>query len=454
VSLRSLSPLDGRYAGETAALGEHLSEWALIRRRIEVEVEWLIALAGMPEIAELRELTDGEREALRALVRDFDDRDAEAVKAFERETNHDVKAVEYLLRERLPESLSEAREFLHFALTSEDVNNLAHALMLKGAIEQVWRPAAEAVVALVEEVARSARGVPLLSRTHGQPATPTTFGKEMAVFVLRWRRQLEHVDRVDYLGKCSGATGTYGAHAVAYPDVDWEAVARGFVERLGLTWNPVTTQIEPHDWIAELFHALSRFNSVLVDFDRDVWSYISRGYVRQRVVPGEVGSSTMPHKVNPIDFEKSEANAGMSTAVALHMAATLAVSRLQRDLSDSSLIRNSGVVVGHSLIALLATAKGLRKIELAPDALEADLDDAWEVLAEAVQTLMRKHGAADPYGQLKQITRGNRIREEDLRAFVESVELDDEDRRRLLALTPRTYTGLAERLVDHLGPGA
>jgi adenylosuccinate lyase len=450
VSLRSLSPLDGRYAGETAALGDHLSEWALIRRRVEVEVEWLITLAAMPEIPELRELTAEETEALRGLVRDFGDADAEAVKAFERETNHDVKAVEYLLRERLPESLAGVREFLHFALTSEDVNNLAHALMLRGAIEDVWRPAAADVVARVEELARSTRGVPLLSRTHGQPATPTTFGKEMAVFVLRWRRQLEHVDGVRYLGKCNGATGTYGAHALAYPGVEWEIVARRFVEGLGLTWNPVTTQIEPHDWIAELFHALSRFNSILVDFDRDVWSYISRGYVRQRVVAGEVGSSTMPHKVNPIDFEKSEANAGMSTAVAHHMATTLATSRLQRDLSDSSLIRNSGVVVGHSLIALLATAKGLRKIEVDAAALEADLDDAWEVLAEAVQTLMRKHGAADPYGQLKQITRGNRIREEDLRAFVESVELDDEDRRRLRALTPSAYTGLAERLVDHL----
>jgi adenylosuccinate lyase len=450
VSLRSLSPLDGRYAGETAALGDHLSEWALIRRRVEVEVEWLITLAAMPEIAELRELSAEEVDALRALVRDFGDAEAEAVKAFERETNHDVKAVEYLLRERVPASLAGAREFLHFALTSEDVNNLAHALMLSGAIREVWRPAADEVVALVEELARSTRAIPLLSRTHGQPATPTTFGKEMAVFVLRWRRQLEHVDRVAYLGKCNGATGTYGAHVVAYPGVDWEAVARRFVEGLGLTWNPVTTQNEPQDWIAELFHALSRFNSVLVDFDRDVWSYISRGYLRQRVVAGEVGSSTMPHKVNPIDFEKSEANAGMSTAVAQHMATTLATSRLQRDLSDSSLIRNSGVVVGHSLIALLATAKGLRKVEVAAEALEADLDEAWEVLAEAVQTLMRKNGATDPYGQLKQITRGNRISEEDLRAFVESVELDDDDRRRLLELTPRAYTGLAERLVDHL----
>jgi adenylosuccinate lyase len=451
VALRSLSPLDGRYATETAALGDHLSEWALIRRRIEVEVEWLITLAALPEIEELRDLTGAERDALRALVRDFGDSDAEAVKAFERETNHDVKAVEYFLRARLPEGLADVREFLHFALTSEDVNNLSHALMLKGAIEQVWRPAAAGMVALVEELARSTRSVPLLSRTHGQPATPTTFGKEMAVFVMRWRRQLEQVDRAAYLGKCNGAVGTYGAHSVAYPGVDWEAVARGFVEGLGLTWNPVTTQIEPHDWIAELFHALSRFNSVLIDFDRDVWSYISRGYVRQRVVAGEVGSSTMPHKVNPIDFEKSEANAGVSSALAGHMATTLAISRLQRDLSDSSLIRNAGSVVGYSLIALLATTKGLRKIDVDPDALAADLDDAWEVLAEAVQTVMRKHGVDDPYGQLKLITRGSRIREEDLRVFVESADLGDDDRRRLLSLRPETYTGLADRLVDHLG---
>jgi len=427
VSLDALSPLDGRYARQVADLREHLSEAALIRRRVQVEIGWLRALRGV-EV-------------------DVGAVDAEAVKAIERRTNHDVKAVEYWLRERVPEA---EREWVHFALTSEDVNNLAYALMLRGAVHEVWLPAARELVAGVEALARASAAVPLLARTHGQPATPTTFGKELAVFVARWRRQLAQVEAVAVTGKLNGATGTYAALVTALPDRDPQALSRAFVEGLGLRWAPLTTQIEPHDWIAELFHALVRFNAVLIDFDRDVWAYVSRGLVRQRVVAGEVGSSTMPHKVNPIDFENSEANAGVSSALAQHMAATLPVSRLQRDLSDSSLLRNCGVVVGHALVAVRAASRGLGKLAVDDAAMGAELEDAWEVLAEAVQTVMRKRGGEDPYDQLKALTRGARIDRERLRAFVAAADLDEADRERLLALTPATYTGLAARLVAHL----
>ena len=436
MSLRAISPLDGRYARQVEALGDHVSEFALIRARVRVEVEWLLVLAP-----------DLDPAPLRAVYERFGDEDAQAVKDIEKRTNHDVKAVEYFLREHVP---PEARELVHFGLTSEDVNNLSHALMLKGAIEEVWRPAAQELVAGVAALAEATRGVPLLSRTHGQAATPTTFGKEMAVHVERWRRQLRAIEQQEYRGKLNGAVGTYGALLIAHPDRDWEAISEAFVTSLGLDWNPLTTQIESHDWIAELFHALGRFNQILVDFDRDVWMYVSRALVKQRVVAGEVGSSTMPHKVNPIDFENSEANAGVSTAFGNHMAATLAVSRLQRDLSDSSLIRNGGVVVGHALLALRSALKGLGKIEVDEAAMRAELDDAWEVLAEAVQTVMRKRGGEDPYDQLKALTRGARIDEPKLRAFVEQADLDEADRERLLALTPATYVGLAERLVGRL----
>ena len=436
MSLRAISPLDGRYARQVEALGDHVSELALIRARVRVEVEWLLVLAP-----------DLDPAPLRAVYERFGDEDAQAVKDIEKRTNHDVKAVEYFLRDRVPQ---DRRELVHFGLTSEDVNNLSHALMLKGAIEEVWRPAAEELVAGVAALAEATKGVPLLSRTHGQAATPTTFGKEMAVYVARWRRQLDQIARQEYRGKLNGAVGTYGALLIAHPDRDWEAISKAFVESLGLDWNPLTTQIESHDWIAELFHALGRFNQILVDFDRDVWMYISRALVKQRVVAGEVGSSTMPHKVNPIDFENSEANAGVSTAFGNHMASTLAVSRLQRDLSDSSLVRNGGVVVGHALLALRSALKGLGKIEVDEAAMRSELDDAWEVLAEAVQTVMRKRGGEDPYDQLKALTRGARIDEQKLRAFVEQADLDEDDRERLLALTPATYVGLAERLVGRL----
>ncbi len=431
MSLAAISPLDGRYAGQVAELAGHVSEEALVRRRIEVELAWLRALRPDLDVPDV--VADGAAAA--------------EVKAIERRTNHDVKAVELFLRERVA---PEAREWVHFALTSEDVNNLAYALMLRGAVREVWRPAAAALVDGVADLARATRDVPLLSRTHGQAATPTTFGKELAVFVLRWRRQLAAVDAVEFRGKLNGAVGTYGAHLAAFPDRDWPGLSRRFVEGLGLTWSPVTTQIEPHDWIAELFHALARFNAVLVDFDRDVWAYVSRGLVRQRVVAGEVGSSTMPHKVNPIDFENSEANAGVSSALAVHMAGALPVSRLQRDLSDSSLLRNAGVVVGHALLAVRSATRGLGKIDVDAAAMAAELEDAWEVLAEAVQTVMRKRGGGDPYEQLKALTRGARIDRERLHAFVRAADLDEDDRARLLALTPATYTGLASALVDEL----
>jgi adenylosuccinate lyase len=436
VGLRDISPLDGRYAPKVEDLRDHVSEWALMKRRVQVEVEWLLVLAPQLDAA-----------TLRPLYEQFGDDDAQAIKDIEARTNHDVKAVEYFLRDRVD---PEVRELLHFGLTSEDVNNLSYALMLRDAVREVWQPAAEELVDRVATLARELRDVPLLSRTHGQPATPTTFGKELAVFVARWRRQLEQLARQEYRGKLNGAVGTYGALDIADPDRDWERVSLDFVEGLGLTWSPLTTQIEPHDWIAELFHLMGRFNQILVDFDRDVWAYISRGLVKQRVVAGEVGSSTMPHKVNPIDFENSEANAGVSTALGQHMASTLAISRLQRDLSDSSLLRNSGTVVGHSLLAIRSTLRGLGKIDVDAAAMEAELAGAWEVLAEAVQTVMRKRGGEDPYDQLKGLTRGARIDEAKLHAFIEGLDLDPADKQRLLDLRPETYVGLASRLVDRL----
>jgi adenylosuccinate lyase len=436
VGLRDISPLDGRYASKVEDLRDHVSEWALMKRRVQVEVEWLLVLAPQLDAG-----------ALRKLYEDFSDDDAQAIKDIEARTNHDVKAVEYFLRERVE---PDVRELLHFGLTSEDVNNLSYALMLRDSIEEVWRPAATDLVDRVASLARDLRDVPLLSRTHGQPATPTTFGKELAVFVVRWRRQLEQLDAQQYRGKLNGAVGTYGALDIADPERDWEDISMRFVEGLGLTWSPLTTQIEPHDWIAELFHLVGRFNQILIDFDRDVWAYISRGLVKQRVVAGEVGSSTMPHKVNPIDFENSEANAGVSTALGQHMASTLAISRLQRDLSDSSLLRNSGTVVGHSLLAIRSTVRGLGKIDVDAAAMESELSGAWEVLAEAVQTVMRKRGGEDPYDQLKGLTRGARIDEAKLHDFISGLDLDEADKERLLALRPETYVGLADRLVDHL----
>ena len=447
-TIRAITPLDGRYATQVSGLAEHLSEWALIKRRVQVEVEWLLEMAGCADIADMRALTASEQALLRGLVDDFDDDAVMQVKRIERTTNHDVKAVEYYIRERLGgTSLEDVCEWVHFCCTSEDINNLSHALMVKGALEEEWLPQARALVDSVAALAEANADTALLARTHGQAASPTTLGKELAVFVYRWRRQMRQIECAEYLGKFNGAVGSYNAHAIAYPDADWHEIARGFVERLGLTHNPLTTQIEPHDYLAEIFHALIRFNTVMLDFDRDMWSYISLGVFRQKAVEGEVGSSTMPHKVNPINFENSEANVGISSALLEHLATKLPVSRLQRDLTDSSALRNLGPAIGHSLVGLKSAMRGLRQVAVDEDLLAAELDDAWEVLAEAVQTVMRKQGAGDAYEMLKGFTRGRSITQDDLRAFVADLDLPSKDRERLMALTPAGYTGIAGELV-------
>ncbi|WP_371363875.1 Adenylosuccinate lyase [Sporomusa rhizae] len=451
MSIKSLTPLEGRYGAITQPLGDYFSEWALIKYRVHVEVEWLIAMANNPAFAEIRQFTPEETAFLRNIVDNFDDKAALRIKEIERTTNHDVKAVEYFLRETLGAmTLTDILEFIHFSCTSEDINNLSYALMLKHGIEKVWLPAAENLVQTVTAMAEEEKAIPMLAHTHGQAASPTTVGKELAVFVYRWNRQLKQIRSQEYLGKFNGAVGNFNAHNIAYPDLDWEAVSRSFVESLGLTYNPLTTQIESHDYVAESFHAMTRFNNILLDFDRDMWLYISLGYFKQKAIAGEVGSSTMPHKVNPIDFENAEANLGLSNAILDHLANKLPISRLQRDLSDSSAQRNIGTGIAHSHLAITYTLKGLRKTVVNKDALDADLNHAWEVLSEAVQTVMRKHGHANSYDKLKAITRGKGISEEDIKAFIESVELPEADKKRLLALTPSQYVGVAASLIKHI----
>ena len=452
LAIRAITPLDGRYATQVSGLAEHLSEWALIKRRVEVEVEWLLEMAACADIADMRALTGAEQDYLRGLVVDFDDDAAMRVKGIERTTNHDVKAVEYYIRERLAgTSLEDVGEWVHFCCTSEDINNLSHALMVKGALVDEWLPQARALVDGVASLAETTADTSMLAYTHGQAASPTTLGKELAVFVYRWRRQMRQLECAEYLGKFNGAVGSYNAHAVAYPGADWQSISRRFVERLGLTHNPLTTQIEPHDYIAEIFHALVRFNTITLDFDRDMWSYISLGVFRQRAVEGEVGSSTMPHKVNPINFENSEANLGISNALLEHLATKLPVSRLQRDLTDSSALRNLGPAIGHSLVGLKSAQRGLRQVGVDENLLAAELGDAWEVLAEAVQTVMRKQGGEDAYELLKGFTRGQRVTEADMREFVKGLELPSDDKERLMALTPAGYTGIAAELVARMG---
>jgi len=451
MSLKALSPLDGRYAALSGDLSDCLSEYALFRYRVQVEVEWLIFMSERPEISYVRPLSADERQCLRSWVADFGDTQARRIADIEQTIRHDVKAVEYSLRERMADtSLADLREAVHFCCTSEDINNLAYALMLKDAVERVWRPVAQHLVSEVTALAEATRDLPMLARTHGQPATPSTLGKEMAVFVYRWRRQLRRLEEIEYPGKFNGAVGTYSAHVIAYPDAPWEQIARAFVERLGLTFAPLTTQIESHDDMAELFHLLIRFNTISLDFVRDMWSYISLGYFRQKVVSGQVGSSTMPHKVNPINFETSEANLGVSNALLEHLAVKLPVSRLQRDLSDSSALRNVATAIGHAVVALEYARKGLATVCVDADCLRADLVNAWEILSEAVQTVMRKSGLENPYERMKALTRGAAITRETLHAFIRGLDLPEEDRERLLSLTPETYTGIAARLVDHI----
>jgi len=451
MSVTAISPIDGRYEAQTAQLSAEFSEFALIKYRVRVEVEWLLFLSERPEIGEVRPFTVTETVLLRDLAAAFDPAEAERVRQIEQTTRHDVKAVEYYLQEQLRDTtLADVIPFIHFCCTSEDINNLAYAQMLQQGMTRHWLPQARQMVDQVAQIAQDTRAVAMLSRTHGQSASPTTLGKELAVFVHRWRRQLSQIEAVEYLGKFSGTVGNYHTHSIAYPHLDWESLSRTFVERLGLTWNPLTTQIESHDYIAELSHALARFNTILLGFDQDIWTYISLGYFKQRAVAGEVGSSTMPHKVNPINFENSEANLGVSNALLVHLAGKLPVSRLQRDLTDSSALRNLGTAIAYSFIALQATRRGLGVLDVNPLAIARDLDPAWEVLAEPIQTVMRRVSMPGAYERLKELTRGSGITQAGIQAFIADLDLPDADKQRLLALTPAGYTGLAEQLVRHI----
>ncbi len=451
-ALDALSPLDGRYARATRALARYASELALIRYRVQVEVAWLVALADAPGIPEIAPFGAESRALLERLVRDFSAADGARVKAIEAQTNHDVKAIEYWLKERVaghPE-LERAAEFIHFACTSEDINNLSYALMARDARDAVLLPAIDRVIEKLVRLAHAHADDAMLSRTHGQPATPTTLGKELANVVHRLRRARAAVAEVAMLGKMNGAVGNYNAHLAAYPDVDWESFSRGVIEGLGLEQNPYTIQIEPHDALAALFDALARLNTVLVDLDRDVWGYISLGYFRQKVVAGEVGSSTMPHKVNPIDFENSEGNLGVANALLRHLSEKLPVSRWQRDLTDSTVLRNVGVAFGHSLLGYASCLRGLEKLEVDRARLAADLDANWEVLAEPIQTVMRRYGVAGAYEKLKDLTRGARVSADGFAAFIRELPIPAEARERLLALTPAAYIGKAAELARRI----
>ena len=452
-ALTAISPLDGRYARHTRALTEAFSEYALIRHRVLVEVEWFKALADEPQITEVPGLSDEDRAVLERIVEQFDVESAMRVKAIEATTNHDVKAVEYFLKERIAgqATLEKLGEFFHFACTSEDINNLAYGLMLKKAREEVVLPEIDGLIDTLRGMAHEWAAVSLLSRTHGQPASPSTIGKEFANVVARLSRQREQIAAVDLMGKINGAVGNFNAHLAAYPEVDWPAFSKRFVEGLGLTYNPYTIQIEPHDYIAELFDAVERANTILIDFARDIWGQIALGHFKQRLVEGEVGSSTMPHKVNPIDFENAEGNLGVGNAVMGHLARKLPISRWQRDLTDSTVLRTLGVGLGHSLIAYRSLAKGLSKLEINADRLAAELDGNWEVLGEAVQTVMRRHGVEKPYEKLKALTRGQRVDGPAMREFIRGIqELPEEARERLAAMGPGDYVGNAEEMARRI----
>jgi adenylosuccinate lyase len=451
-ALTALSPLDGRYAGKVEALRPIFSEYGLMKRRVLVEVRWLLALAEEKAIAEVGTVSDSTRQFLSTLTDSFSLQDAERIKAIEATTNHDVKAVEYFLKERIGDhaELAKVGEFIHFACTSEDINNLAYALMLRDARDGVLLPTLDKLIDTLRQMAHALAAQPMLSRTHGQTATPTTLGKEIANVVARLRRQRDQIAAVELAGKTNGAVGNYNAHVAAYPQVDWPALSKRFVEGLGLVWNPYTTQIEPHDGIAELSDAIRRANVILLDFCRDVWGYVSLGYFRQALRPGEVGSSTMPHKVNPIDFENAEGNLGIANALFVHFAEKLPISRWQRDLTDSTVLRALGTAFGHTQIALDSLSRGLSKLSANPERLAADLDASWEVLAEAVQTAMRRYGLPEPYEQLKALTRGQGITADSMRTFINGLTLPKDAKARLLALTPASYTGLAEQLAREI----
>ncbi|MCI2262588.1 adenylosuccinate lyase [Xanthomonas indica] len=447
-ALLALSPLDGRYAGKVDALRPIFSEYGLIKARVKVEIEWLLALGAEPGVGELAAFSPAAAQRLRGLADGFGVEHAARVKQIERTTNHDVKAVEYFIKEQLKDDaeLGPALEFVHFACTSEDINNLSYGLMLEQARREVLLPTLDAVIATLRALAHAQAAQPMLSRTHGQTASPTTLGKEVANVVARLQRQRQQIAAVELTGKINGAVGNYNAHVASYPDVDWPGFAQRFVESLGLVFNPYTTQIEPHDNVAELGDATRRANTVLIDLARDIWGYISLGYFKQKLKEGEVGSSTMPHKVNPIDFENAEGNFGIANALFEHFSAKLPISRWQRDLTDSTVLRALGTAFGHTQVALDSLAKGLGKLTVNPERLDADLDAAWEVLAEAVQTVMRRHGLPNPYEQLKALTRGQGITADSMRAFVETLELPEDAKQRLRDLTPGGYVGLAERL--------
>ncbi len=444
-SLTAISPIDGRYGSKTAELRPIFSEYGLIYHRVLVEIRWLQALAAQARIAEVPALSEDADAQLNRIVDDFSEADAARVKEIERTTNHDVKAVEYFLKEKIAGNaeLEAISEFIHFACTSEDINNLSHALMLKAGREDVLLPAYRKIAEDLRSKAHEMAADPLLSRTHGQPASPSTMGKELANVVYRLERQIAQLEATPVMGKINGAVGNYNAHLSAYPEVDWQGFAQTFVESLGLTWNPYTIQIEPHDYMAELFDAMRRANTILIDLARDIWGYISVGYFKQKVVAGEVGSSTMPHKVNPIDFENAEGNFGIANALMDHLSNKLPISRWQRDLTDSTVIRNLGVGFGHTVIALASLEKGLGKLELNAQRLAEDLDNNWEVLAEPIQTVMRRYGIEKPYEKLKELTRGQSINAETLRVFIESLAIPDEEKKRLSAMTPGSYIGNA-----------
>ena len=453
-TIAALSPLDGRYAKSVEALRPIFSEYGLMRARVKVELNWLKALAAEPKIVEVPAFSDFTIAEIDKVAADFSLDDAAAVKAIEATTNHDVEAIEYWLKERfsgVPE-VADASEFIHFACTSEDINNLSHALMLQEAREQVLLPHLAEITAKLQTLAHDLAAVPMMSRTHGQPATPTTLGKEIANVLYRLQRQIRQIEAQEFLGKINGAVGNYNAHMVAYPDVDWEAHCQAFVERgLGLTFNPYTIQIEPHDYMAEFFQTIARINTILIDFNRDVWGYISLGYFKQKVKAGEVGSSTMPHKVNPIDFENSEGNLGMANAVLGFLAEKLPLSRWQRDLTDSTVLRNMGVGTGYTILGLVAHLRGLNKLEANPAALAADLDATWELLAEPIQTVMRRYGVANPYEKLKDLTRGKEgITPQVLTVFINALEIPAEAKAQLHALTPALYVGKAEELARRI----
>jgi adenylosuccinate lyase len=444
-SLTAISPIDGRYGSKTANLRPIFSEYGLIRQRVIVEVRWLQSLAAHPVIKEVPAFSQASQDQLEQIVSEFGEIDAQRVKDIERTTNHDVKAVEYLIKEKIAGNteLETVSEFVHFACTSEDINNLSHALMLRDGRDAVVLPLVDEVIAAIRALAHEHAEQPMLSRTHGQPASPTTLGKEMANVVARLRRQREQIAGVALLGKINGAVGNYNAHLSAYPEVDWPAHAQHFVESLGIAWNPYTIQIEPHDYMAELFDAVARFNTIVLDFCRDVWSYISIGYFKQKTVAGEVGSSTMPHKVNPIDFENAEGNLGIANALFDHLALKLPVSRWQRDLTDSTVLRNMGVGLAYSAIAWQSALRGISKLEVNTASLDADLDCNWEVLAEPIQTVMRRYGIEQPYEKLKELTRGRRIDQAGMQDFIDGLELPESVKTSLKAMTPASYIGNA-----------